>query len=129
MPLTGFQPAGLHPGDRLQGRSIHPDRLGTRLRVALRRGKVRPEEIARLDLSRPFDLDHAKRTWRSALDDAERFIEERPAEEVGCLYWSAEHERFEAPGPGASLEEQGLIAHYGRMGGVLPRPTGQRFEP
>ncbi len=90
-----------------------------------RRGKVRPEEISRLDLSLPFDLERAKRRWRSALDEAEQFVQERPPEESGCLYWAPERKRFESPRSGASLEEQGLVPHYGRMGGVLPRPTGQ----
>lgn len=93
-----------------------------------RRGKVRPEEISRLDLSRPFDVESAKRAWRSALDEAERFIQERPPDEAGCLYWSPERIRFVAPDPSASIEEQGLILHFGRMGGVLPRPAGQVYE-
>lgn len=93
-----------------------------------RRGRVRPEEIGRLDLSRPFDVPDAKARWRSALDEAERFVEARPHEEAGCLYWSAADQRFVEPEPGRTLDAQRLVPHYGRMGGVLPRPTGQTLD-
>lgn len=90
-----------------------------------RRGKVRPEEIARLDLSRPFEPEAAKERWRGSLEQAERFIGSRPPGEAGCLYWSPDRGRFVAPNRDVSLEEQGLQIHYGRMGGVLPRPSSQ----
>ncbi|MDZ7778432.1 MAG: nucleotidyl transferase AbiEii/AbiGii toxin family protein [Gemmatimonadota bacterium] len=93
-----------------------------------RRGRVRPEEVARLDLSRPFDVEEAKTRWREALEDAERFVERRPPGEVGALYWSAKMGRFVAPEPDVPLDAQGLAIHYGRMGGVLPRPTAQRLD-
>ncbi|MEX2473398.1 MAG: nucleotidyl transferase AbiEii/AbiGii toxin family protein [Gemmatimonadota bacterium] len=93
-----------------------------------RRGKPRPEEIGRLDLARPFDLEASARRWREALDEAERFVRQRPSEEAGSLYWSSTEERFVAPAPGVSLSDQGMQIHYGRMGGVLPRPTAQAFE-
>lgn len=94
-----------------------------------RRGKPRPEAIGRLDLARAFDLGGAARRWRKALDEAQGFVEQRPPGEAGCLYWSPDEGRFVAPAPGVPLEEQGLQIHYGRMGGVLPRPTSQVFEP
>lgn len=93
-----------------------------------RRGKVRPEEISRLDLNRPFEIEEAKQTWLAALGEAESFVGARPAEEAGCLYWCASEGRFETPVPDATLEAQGLEPHYGRMGGVLPRPAVLPFD-
>ena len=86
-----------------------------------RRGRHRPEEIARLALGAPFDLAEAKTKWRAALSDAHEFIRQRPHGEVGCLYYSPSRERFAAPSPGLSLPDQGLVTHFGRPGGILPR--------
>ena len=90
-----------------------------------RRGRPRPEEVDRLDLAQPFDLKVAKERWLRALEDADAFIRSRPAEEAGCLYFSEERQRFEAPAADIPLSDQGLATHYGRVGGVLPRPTDQ----
>ena len=86
-----------------------------------RRGRYQPGEIARLALARPFDLAAAKAAWRTALLDAERFVRERPHEEVGCLYYSTSRDCFVAPSPGHSLQEQGLVTQLGQPGGILPR--------
>ena len=86
-----------------------------------RRGCYRPAEIDRLDLAAPLDLTEAKTAWRAALAEAHRFIRGRPGSEVGCLYYSASDGRFVAPSPGIPLEEQGLVAHFGQPGGILPR--------
>lgn len=86
-----------------------------------RRGRCRPEEIERLALATPFDLAEAKATWREALRDADAFVRERPHEEVGCLYYSPRRGRFSVPSKGRSLEEQGLVTHFGQSGGILPR--------
>ena len=91
-----------------------------------RRGRYQPEEIDRLSLAAPFDLAEAKTTWRAALSDAEAFIAERPHEEVGCLYYSPGRDCFVAPSPGVSLREQGLIPHFGRPGGILPKVAEQQ---
>lgn len=91
------------------------------LEMLKRRGRVRPEEVARLDLARPFDLREAREAWRAALEAAERFARLRPAEEAGCLYFSAEEGRFTVPDPDAPLADQDLTIHWGRPGGVLPR--------
>jgi len=92
-----------------------------------RRGRYRPEQTERLDLAEPFDLVRAKERWLESLADAEGFIEAMPPEEAGCLYYSPARERFAAPRPEIELAEQGLVPHYGRPGGVLPRPTDQRI--
>ena len=86
-----------------------------------RRGRYQPEDIARLTLATPLDLVEVKETWRAALSDADKFIRERPHEEVGCLYYSPSRDCFVAPSPGISLKEQGLIPHFGRSEGILPK--------
>ena len=86
-----------------------------------RRGRHRPEDIERLALAAPFDPAKAKTAWRAALRDAGDFIRGRPHEEVGCLYYSPGRDRFVAPSPEESLKEQGLIPHFGRREGILPR--------
>ena len=91
-----------------------------------RRGRYRPEEIDRLALSVPFDLAAARVAWRAALSDAGRFVAGRPHEEVGCLYYSPSRDRFVAPFPGISLKDQGLIPHFGRRAGILPRVAEPR---
>jgi hypothetical protein len=91
------------------------------LELLKRRGRHREEEIRRLNLAEPFDLRTAKTTWTEALKLAELFARERPPEELGCLYYSVEEDRFTLPEPGASLEAQGLALHFGTPGGVVPR--------
>jgi hypothetical protein len=85
-----------------------------------RRGRYRPEDVERLDLAEPFDLVEAKTRWLAALEAAEAFIAGRPPDEAGCLYYSAEEDRFVAPKPGTDLEDTGILPHFGRPGGVLP---------
>jgi hypothetical protein len=90
-----------------------------------RRGKFRPEDFDRLDLTAPIDLVATKDKWRAALEDAERFMISRPPSEIGCLYYLASRDAFVEPDANQSLEEQGVVCHYGRPGGVLPRPAYQ----
>ncbi|MHB1193951.1 MAG: hypothetical protein ACYC6F_12995 [Longimicrobiales bacterium] len=91
------------------------------LELLRRRGRHRPEEIARLDLTVPVDLVAWKATWLAALDDAEVFVRSRPGNEVGCLYFDRKHERFVVPAADLSPEDQGVALHFGSPGGVLPR--------
>jgi hypothetical protein len=86
------------------------------LELLRRRGRVRPEELDRLDLARPVDLTILKREWVEALDSVEPFVTSRPAEEIGCLYYSASRRSFVDP-----READDAVPHYGRPGGVLPR--------
>lgn len=90
------------------------------LELLKRRGRNRPEEFARLQLAAPFDVVAAKTRWLSALDEAERFFAERPAEEAGCLYWSAAQGGFVQPRPDDVVQ-----LHWGRPGGVLPGVRGE----
>lgn len=86
-----------------------------------RRGRYQPEQFARLDLAEPLDLVEAKTVWRATLREADAFIRSRPHEEAGCLYYSLNRDCCVAPDPDISLADQGLVAHFGAVGGVLPR--------
>ncbi|MEW6322548.1 MAG: hypothetical protein AB1635_15850 [Acidobacteriota bacterium] len=88
------------------------------LEILRRRGKYHAEDFARLHLAQPVDLTALKSQWLEALADADRFIRSRPADEVGCLYYSASLERFVAPGPGGPSD---AVPHFGRPAGILPR--------
>jgi len=83
-----------------------------------RRGKLRQEDLARLDLAIPVDLLQFKSTWHAALEQAEAFVRSRPPFEAGCLYYSAEEQGFVCP---AADHPGDAVPHFGRPGGVLPR--------
>jgi hypothetical protein len=91
------------------------------LELLKRRGRYHPEDFTRLQLTEPFDLPAAKKVWLSALADAEAFVRLRPPEELGCLYYSAEDDRFVVPAAGRTLESQNVVTHFGAPGGVIPR--------
>jgi len=86
------------------------------LELLRRRGRVREEDLTRLDLAEPFDLQAIKREWLEALDSVEPFVTSRPSEEIGCLYYSASRQGFVDP-----REVADAVPHHGRPGGVLPR--------
>lgn len=98
------------------------------LEMVRRRGRVRPEDLARLHLADPPDLHALKTAWLAALDAAEGFVRRRPPEEAGCLYYAVTQDRFVDPdevdstgiGPGP------VVPHYGAPGGVLPRVLEER---
>jgi hypothetical protein len=85
------------------------------LELLRRRGRVRGEDLARLELAAPIDLHVLKRDWLEALDSVESFVASRPPEEVGCLYYSAARRAFVDP-----REVTDSLPHFGRPGGVLP---------
>lgn len=91
------------------------------LELLNRRGRPRPEAVARLQMAAAFDLPGARAAWQEALADAERFCRERPPQELGCLYYHGDTQRFVVPAAGASLADQGIVPHFGALGGVLPR--------
>ena len=86
------------------------------LELLRRRGQVREEDLARLDLVVAIDLQTLKREWLEALDSVEGFVTSRPPKEVGCLYYSATRREFVDP-----RKFTDSVPHYGRPGGVLPR--------
>jgi hypothetical protein len=87
------------------------------LTLLRRRGRNRPEDLARLRLREQPDLVLLKRDWLEALEQAQAFVETRPADELGCLYYSMSRGEFVsdfAPG------DPGVVPHRGRPGGALP---------
>jgi hypothetical protein len=98
------------------------------LELLRRRGKIRPEELARLHLAVSVDLRATKAAWLAALDEADAFVRSRPAGEVGCLFYSPRRRSF--VNPDREGDDQ-VVRHFGTPGGVLPRileeePRGRR---
>jgi hypothetical protein len=89
------------------------------LELLRRRGRIRPEDLTRLDLVGTVDLQATKREWIDALDSVAPFVASRPADEIGCLYYSAAVRSFVDP-----RHAPDAVPHFGRPGGVLPRVTG-----
>jgi hypothetical protein len=86
------------------------------LSLLRRRGRLRPEDLARLDLAMPVDLQNVKKRWLEALETVEPFAASRPADELGCLYYSPGLKAFVDPN---TVED--ARPHFGRPGGVIPR--------
>lgn len=86
------------------------------LELLRRRGRVRREDLERLDLAVKIDLQALKREWLEALDSVEPFAASRPTDEIGCLYFSSSLQRFVDP---RGVDD--AVPHHGRPGGVLPR--------
>jgi len=86
------------------------------LELLRRRGRIREEDLERLDLAEPVDLKETKRMWLEVLESVEPFVDSRPPEEIGCLYYSVSKQGFVDP-RGVS----DVSPHFGRPGGVLPR--------
>lgn len=82
-----------------------------------RRGRYRPEDFERLQLIETPRLPDLKMQWLNALDEAEAFIESRPADEIGCLYYSPSAKNF--PRVPDSVED--IVPHYGQPGGHMPQ--------
>jgi len=99
------------------------------LELLRRRGAVRPDELARLQMTAPLDAVTAKTQWREALTDAEEFVRERPSEEVGCVYADPNTGLVRAPVASQTLEAQGLVPHFGAPGGVIPRFPDAELRP
>ena len=88
------------------------------LELLRRRGRIRAQDLERLDLAESVDLPSIKNSWLEALDSVEPFVASRPSEEIGCLYYSASQREFVDP-----REVTDAVPHFGRPGGVLPRVT------
>jgi hypothetical protein len=86
------------------------------LELLRRRGRIREEDLERLDLAEPIDLRETKRSWIQALNSVEPYVNSLPAEEIGCLYYSASRRAFVDP-----RAVKDAKPHFGRPGGVLPR--------
>ncbi len=88
-----------------------------------RRGRVRPEEIARLALRTPVTVEQVRTDWHAMLTRADTFVRARPADEVGLLYVDRAGVA-RVPTVGIALEDQGLTPHRGAPGGVIARVVG-----
>ncbi len=92
------------------------------LELLKRRGRPRPEALARLQTTRVLDPVALKGTWLAALARAEAFIATRPADEFGCLDYDTRSEVFVQPSPADETgPEQPIRPHFGDVGGVMPR--------
>lgn len=91
------------------------------LELLRRRGRVRAEELARLDLTGPIDLAALKQEWLAMLDSVAPFVATRPADHIGCLYFSPSRQAFVDP-----RHAPEAVPHFGRPGGVLPRVLENR---
>ena len=87
------------------------------LELLKRRGKYHQDDFDRLHLAEPIDLTAMKSDWLDALDRAVEFCDSRPAEEVGCLYYSIREKKFVTP---TGKKDSQIVPHYGKPGGVLP---------
>lgn len=85
-----------------------------------RRGRPRPEEIARLDLTGPFDIVTAKARWLSALEETAAFIADAPPESAGALFFDSQHQEFCLP---RLPLDHTIVVHHGARGGVVPTPA------
>jgi hypothetical protein len=86
------------------------------LELLRRRGRIREEDLARLDLAEPIDLRETKSSWIESLNSVEPLVDSLPPDEVGCLYYSASRQAFVDP-----RTVNDAMPHFGRPGGVLPR--------
>jgi hypothetical protein len=91
------------------------------LELLKRRGHYRAEDFARLHLTAPVDLVALKSSWLSALGSADEFARTRPADELGCLYYSLRDKKFVTPPAAGSIADNDIVPHFGRPGGVVPR--------
>ena len=82
-----------------------------------RRGKFQQADFNRLKLNHAVELPQLKSDWLQALAEAQTFIDERPPEELGCLYLSKHDQKIYAP----RSSDQDYLTHFGRPGGVLPK--------
>jgi len=94
-----------------------------------RRGRHQPEELNRLRTAAPIDPVALKGRWLGALERAEAFVRLPPAEDIGCLYWDVDEQRFVTPTQ-AQLQQttSRIVPHHGRPGGVLPQLVAPQSE-
>ena len=93
------------------------------LELVKRRGKIRPEDLSRLQLAVSVDIAALKSNWLAALEMAEAFINAADASLVGCLFYDTRRCEFVAPDWTVADSSKHVVPHYGRPGGVLPVPA------
>ncbi len=89
------------------------------LDLADRFARYRQADIDSLHLTTPLSLTELKAKWSQAIEHGRHFVEQLPAEEVGCLYLHPQTHRPSDPLPG-SAEFSSLIRHQGIVGGSWP---------
>jgi hypothetical protein len=113
----------------------------TLLELLRRRGKIRPEGLARLHLSSPMDVRQVKEDWMAALQSAEAFVatlRTHPASRKargGCREWPG---RLRAPLREEALSDYGVRgsrrsanSQAARMesGSAIPLPAISKAVP
>ncbi|MBL6989704.1 MAG: hypothetical protein ISR65_07995 [Bacteriovoracaceae bacterium] len=88
------------------------------LELLKRRGKYRPEDFTRLQLSKTVDIVDLKTNWLEALGEAENFITSANPTEIGCLYYSKKEKKFITPD--VTKLSKDTVVHYGKLGGSIP---------
>jgi hypothetical protein len=86
------------------------------LELIKRRGRVRPEDLSRLMLSKEIDLNNLKKKWLSMIEEAEDLIRWLPLDQVGCLYYNKTLKKFVTP----DKSFIDTVPHFGRYTGVSP---------
>ena len=92
------------------------------LELLKRRGRFQKEDLEKLELKEQIDLPQLKAEWLKGIEDAELFINQRPADEVGCLYYSLAGKAFFAP-PSQAVRRKDYELHFGKPGGLIPQFT------
>ena len=88
------------------------------LQESQRNTRFQPEQFDELGLAGPPDLPGWKKIWMEASRQAERLLEQLPADEIGCLYLNANNQPV-TPDP-ASPEFSKLRRHFGSVRGAWP---------
>ncbi len=91
------------------------------LELLSRRGRIRPEELQRLDLAVKLDPVEQELIYRKALEEGRSWQDSRPPEEAGCLYRRPQTGCFFAP-----HDDEPCVIHRGSRKGVLPMPCTEK---
>jgi hypothetical protein len=79
----------------------------------------RQEDIDRLGLNAPLNLQDMKQRWIQALDAAQQLVNSLPPDEIGCLYLDRQQQPT-SPNPESDSFPL-LSRHLGGMGGAWPK--------
>jgi hypothetical protein len=91
-----------------------------------RRGRLRPEDLARLRLRAKPDLEALKRAWLDALDQADALMAAWPPEQLGCLYYSKSRREFVWD---FKPNDPDVSPHWGSNGGSPPNGDSSATSP
>ncbi|MCP5464415.1 MAG: hypothetical protein H7A33_05250 [Deltaproteobacteria bacterium] len=89
------------------------------LELLKRKGRFHADDFKRLKLNQEINLVTLKQIWLDALEEASQFIQSRPADEIGCLYYSTTKKKFFSPEK--NMPQKEFVLHFGRPGGILPK--------